>query len=113
MSLITTHVVDVTVGRPVEGLSVRLDVLTDDGSFLTLAEHSTNADGRVPSLLPRGAMEARIYRLTFDTGTYFASVDRHAFYPWVEIVFRVVYPEQPQHVPLFLGPYGYSTFRDL
>lgn len=113
MSLITTHVLDVTVGRPVEGLSVRLDVLTDDGSFLTLAEHSTNGDGRVPSLLPRGALEARIYRLTFDTGTYFASVDRHAFYPWVEIVIRVVYPEQPYHVPLFLGPFGYSTFRDL
>ena len=112
MSLITTHVLDVTVGRPAEGLTVRLDVLTDDGSFLTLSEHTTNADGRVPSLLPRGAVEARTYRLTFETGAYFASVDRHAFYPWVEIVFRVVYPEQTHHVPLFLGPFGYSTYRD-
>lgn len=113
MSLITTHVLDVTVGRPVEGLSVRLDVLTDDGSFLTLVEQATNAEGRVPSMLPRGAVEARIYRLTFDTGAYFASVDRHAFYPWVEIVFRVLNPGQPHHVPLFLGPFGYSTFRDV
>jgi 5-hydroxyisourate hydrolase len=112
MSFITTHVIDVTVGRAVEGLSVRLDVLTDDGSFLTLAEHATNADGKVPSMLPRGAVEARIYRLTFDTGSYFASVDRHAFFPWVEIVFRVANPEQVHQVPLFLGPFGYSTYRD-
>jgi 5-hydroxyisourate hydrolase len=110
MSVITTHVLDTAIGRPAEGVSVRLDVLTDDGSFLTLAEHSTNADGRITSLLPRGALEARTYRLTFDTGSYFAAHDRPAFYPWVEVVFRVAYPQQHHHVPLLLNPFGYSTY---
>jgi 5-hydroxyisourate hydrolase len=110
MSVITTHVLDTAIGRPAEGVSVRLDVLTDDGSFLTLAEHSTNADGRITGLLPRGALEARTYRLTFDTGSYFAALDRAAFYPWVEVVFRVAYPQQHHHVPLLLNPFGYSTY---
>lgn len=110
MSTITTHVIDVTQGRPIEGLSVRIDVLTDDGSFRTLAEQATNPDGRA-SLMPRGAVEARIYRLTFDTGAYFTSLDRNALYPWVEVVIRVAYPEQGHHVPLFVSPFGYSTFR--
>jgi 5-hydroxyisourate hydrolase len=110
MSAITTHVLDTARGRPAEGVSVRLDVLTDDGSFLTLAEHSTNADGRIGSFLPRGALEARTYRLTFDTGAYFAAHDRQAFYPWVEVVFRVAYTQQHHHVPLLLSPFGYSTY---
>lgn len=110
MSVITTHVLDTALGRPAEGVSVRLDVLTDDGSFLTLAEHATNADGRIGSLLPRGAVEARTYRLTFDTGAYFATLDRPSFYPWVEVVFRISYPQQHHHVPLLLNPFGYSTY---
>jgi 5-hydroxyisourate hydrolase len=110
MSAITTHVLDTTLGRPAEGVSVRLDVLTDDGSFLTLVEQNTNADGRIASMLPRGAVEARTYRLTFDTGSYFAAHDRQTFYPWVEVVFRISYPQQPHHVPLLLNPFGYSTY---
>lgn len=108
---ISTHVLDTSNGRPVEGISVRLDVLTDDGSFLTLTEQATNSDGRIPDFLPRGALEARIYRLTFDTGTYFTANDRNTFFPWVELVFRVVSAEQHHHVPLLLSPFGYSTYR--
>lgn len=111
MSRISTHVLDTSLGRPADGLSVRLDVLTDDGSFLTLAEHTTDRDGRIPDFLPRGAVEARTYRLTFDTGGYFAAADRHHFYPWVELVFRIVEAEQHHHVPLLLSPFGFSTYR--
>lgn len=111
MSRISTHILDTASGRPADGVSVRLDVLTDDGSFLTLAEHSTDRDGRIADFLPRGAVEARTYRLTFDTGGYFASGDRHAFYPWVEVVFQINDAEQHHHVPLLLSPYGYSTYR--
>lgn len=111
MSTITTHVLDTSIGRPVAGLGVRLDVLTDDGSFLTLAERSTNADGRVPDLLPRGALESRIYRLTFETAAYYASTALGTFYPWVEVVFRVASADQHHHVPLLLSPFGYSTYR--
>jgi 5-hydroxyisourate hydrolase len=110
MSAITTHVLDTALGRPAEGVTVRLDVMTDDGSFLTLAEHTTNADGRIASLLPRGAVEARTYRMTFDTGAYFSGLDRATFYPWVEVVFQIVYPRQHHHVPLLLNQFGYSTY---
>ena len=79
MSRISTHILDTASGRPADGVSVRLDVLTDDGSFLTLAEHSTDRDGRIADFLPRGAVEARTYRLTFDTGGYFSSAGSARF----------------------------------
>lgn len=111
MSAITTHVLDTSLGRPAEGLAVRLDVLTDDGSFLTVAERSTNADGRVLDFMRRGALEARTYRLTFEAGAYYAGSGQPTFYPWVEVVFRVASAEQHHHVPLLLSPFGYSTYR--
>lgn len=111
MSSITTHVLDTSLGRPAEGLSVRLDVLTDDGSFLTLSERTTNGDGRILDFIRRGALEARTYRLTFETGLYFGGSGQPTFYPWVEIVFRVASADQHHHVPLLLSPFGYSTYR--
>jgi 5-hydroxyisourate hydrolase len=111
MSSITTHVLDATLGRPAEGVGVRLDVFTDDGSFQTLAERNTNADGRVLDFLRRGALEVRTYRLTFETGAYYAATGQTTFYPWVEIVFRVAAADQHHHVPLLLSPFGYSTYR--
>jgi 5-hydroxyisourate hydrolase len=111
MSSISTHVLDTMLGRPADGLNVRLDVLTDDGSFLTLAERTTDAQGRVLDFLPRGALEARTYRLTFETAAYYAATTRTAFYPWIEVVFWVSSAEQHHHVPLLLSPFGYSTYR--
>ena len=51
------------------------------------------------------------YRLTFDTGSYFASAGVEPFYPAVTVVFIVRERSQHYHVPLLLSPFGYSTYR--
>jgi 5-hydroxyisourate hydrolase len=108
MSPITTHVLDTALGRPARGLRVRLEVASDDGVWLTLAERVTGADGRVTDLLPEGGLEARRYRLTFLTGAY---QGKGAFYPQVEVTFDVQSPQEHHHIPLLLSPFGYSTYR--
>jgi 5-hydroxyisourate hydrolase len=111
VSPITSHVLDVALGRPARDLAVRLEVEDDAGSFRTLAERRTDLDGRVVDLLPSGALEARTYRMTFDTGAYLAAGGRPVFYPNVVVTFRVEAPSEHHHIPLLLSPFGYSTYR--
>jgi 5-hydroxyisourate hydrolase len=110
MSPITTHVLDVSVGRPAAGVAVSLQRL-GEGGFAELAEGSTNHDGRVVDLLAPGTLQVGTYRLAFNTGEYFARTARATFYPFVHIVFEVVAPGEHHHVPLLLSPFGYSTYR--
>jgi 5-hydroxyisourate hydrolase len=111
VSPITSHVLDTATGRPAIGLRVRLDLFDADGHAHTVAERVTNEQGRVIDFVPPGTLGARTYRLTFDTGAYFASTSRPQFYPHVDVVFTVVDADEHHHIPLLLSPFGYSTYR--
>lgn len=100
---LSTHVLDAALGRPAVDVAVRLD---RDG--VVLAEARTDADGRVREL---GALSAGTYRLTFDTGGYFAATGQQGFYPEVAVTFAVTDAERHHHVPLLLSPFAYSTYR--
>jgi 5-hydroxyisourate hydrolase len=104
MSL-STHVLDAMSGGPAAGVAV---TLTDgDGARLTAA--ATDDDGRIAQLgddLPAG-----VYRLHFDTGSYFAALDVPTFYPEVVIAFEITDARGTYHVPVLLSPYAYSTYR--
>jgi 5-hydroxyisourate hydrolase len=103
MSL-STHVLDAALGQPARGIRVRLE---RDGSVL--AQTSTDGDGRVRELA--ADLAAGTYRLTFDTGGYFAATGQRGFYPEVAVTFTVAEPGQHHHVPLLLSPFAYSTYR--
>jgi 5-hydroxyisourate hydrolase len=109
-SPITTHILDVSLGRPAAGVAVRL-AMRDADVFTELANGTTDADGRVTTLLAPGTLARGTYRLSFDVAPYFESSHRSAFYPTVDVVFVVEHPEQHHHVPLLLSPFGYSTYR--
>jgi len=112
MSGISTHVLDTSLGRPAAGVPVVLEIQESEGKWKRLSEGTTNADGRVASLLPGGtALVAATYRLTFDTGAYFRARGAQGFYPQVAIIFTVGDAREYHHVPLLLSPYGYSTYR--
>ena len=113
--MISTHVLDTALGRPAAGVPVVLErAEAGEGGAGTgvLARASTDADGRVRELLPAGtALAAGTYRLTFETGAYFAASGIEGFYPRVTILFTVRDPAQHHHVPLLLSPFGYATYR--
>ncbi|MDX6383844.1 MAG: 5-hydroxyisourate hydrolase [Blastocatellia bacterium] len=111
MSAITTHVLDTSRGRPAGGVPVTLEVEAAGGWEL-VGKGLTNADGRVSDLVSDDiTLEAGVYRLIFDTATYFAARDTEGFYPQVTITFKLADPAQHYHVPLLLNPFGYSTYR--
>jgi 5-hydroxyisourate hydrolase len=104
MSL-STHVLDAVSGAPAVGVAVTLT----DASGRELAAAQTDGDGRVPTL--GNTLKAGLYRLHFDTGSYFSTRDISAFYPEVVIAFEVTDEDTHYHVPLLLSPFAYSTYR--
>ncbi len=106
---LSTHVLDAVTGRPARDLALTLERGGADG-WCVVGDGTTDADGRCRDLLS-GELEPATYRLTFDTGAWFAEAGIEAFYPEVSVVFRVTEPERHHHVPLLLSPFAYSTYR--
>ena len=112
MSPITTHVLDLALGGPARGVAVTLSARAADDRWEELARGITDADGRVPELLPDGRLiRAGDHQLRFDVAAYFLSLGRSTFYTDVVVAFRVEDPNAHHHVPLLLSPFGYSTYR--
>jgi 5-hydroxyisourate hydrolase len=112
MSPITTHVLDISRGRPAEGVALVLCRQNSAGAWLELARGVTDADGRGSALLADdAALVPGTYQLRFATGPYFAALAAHSFYPEVQVTFQIDNVREHYHVPLLLSPYGYSTYR--
>jgi 5-hydroxyisourate hydrolase len=109
---ISTHVLDTAEGRPAAGVGVVLEALTADGGWLRIGRTSTNDDGRAPGLTDDDTvLDPGVYRMSFETGEWFAAREIAAFYPVVRVVFEITDGDQHHHVPLLLSPFGYSTYR--
>ncbi|MET9730810.1 hydroxyisourate hydrolase [Streptomyces sp. NPDC006458] len=123
---VSTHILDTSVGRPAEGVAVRLSARGGrDADWQALGGSATDADGRCKDLpdLPEGTTHVR---LDFAVEPYFeesakkqadaqqdapANRDSGAvFFPEVAITFTVN-PGEHYHVPLLLNPFGYSVYR--
>ncbi len=110
MSQLTTHILDTTKGKPVEGVRVSLYAGANH-EWTELGWGTTNADGRLGDLLPGDQkLLTGIYKLRFETKDYFDKAQIATFYPYVEIVFDVT-ENRHYHVPLLLNPFGYTTYR--
>ena len=111
MSIVTTHVLDTSRGKPAGGVPVLLEVRSEDGVWKAIDRGATDADGRAKMLSSETHVPKGVYRLTFDTAAYFMALNVEGFYPEVAVVFEIRDPSQHYHVPLLLSRYGYSTYR--
>lgn len=108
---ISTHVLDLESGLPAAGFAVALFRLREDGTPRLVAEATTDADGRVRSLLT-GRLAAGDYQLVFDIAAWMAAGGREApFFEHMAVGFRVDDAERSYHVPLLVSPFGLSTYR--
>ena len=112
MSPITTHILDLSSGRPAKGVAVLLSFQATDARWEDLARGTTDDDGRIGDLLSEGMVLAvGTYRLQFETQDYFLDLGVKSFHPSVVVHFSVEDPSAHFHVPLLLSPFGYSTYR--
>ena len=112
MSPITTHVLDLSSGKPASGISVTLEIREAKQGWTLLGTGTTDADGRVKNLLPGNIrLLPGTYRIYFQVSRYFRAQKIESFFPEASIVFTVQDPAQHYHVPLLLSPHGYTTYR--
>jgi 5-hydroxyisourate hydrolase len=111
MSKITTHVLDVSLGRPAANVPVLLEAKSTAGTWTTIGRGTTDSDGRLEDLGAEKSVAAGVFCLTFDTGAYFAKRQIESLYPQVTILFEVKAGQEHYHIPLLLSPFGYSTYR--
>lgn len=110
MSRITTHILDTTKGKPVQGIAVVL-YQQQNNDWTEIAKGITDNDGRITDLLSREeTLALGIYKMRFLTKAYFDQLHTPTFYPYVEITFEITAREH-YHIPLLLSPFGYSTYR--
>jgi 5-hydroxyisourate hydrolase len=110
MTRISTHILDLTRGRPAGNVPVHLDYQDTPEHWQTLASSETNDDGRCPQLISAD-LQPGVYRLVFETASYFAAQQINSLYPFVEVVFQLRSGESHFHIPLLLSPNGYTTYR--
>jgi len=111
MNRISTHILDVNRGKPARDVPVQLQQQTADGVWMPLHSARTDNDGRCAQLLPAEELPPGVYRLVFDTASYFSATRAEGLYPVVEVTFLVRDGESKFHIPLLLSANGYSTYR--
>jgi 2-oxo-4-hydroxy-4-carboxy-5-ureidoimidazoline decarboxylase len=105
---LSTHVLDLTTGRPAAAIKITLHEIGASARGL-LAETVTNADGRTDKPLIAGEpLRVGTYELTFHVGDYFAGP---SLFDTIPIRFAVAEPEGHYHVPLLMTPWSYTTYR--
>ncbi|KYG26595.1 hydroxyisourate hydrolase [Alkalihalobacillus trypoxylicola] len=108
MGAMTTHVLDTSIGKPAVGLTVEL-YKEKDGEKILLETFVTNSNGRVAQPLLEGDdMQAGIYELVFDVGSYYKEI---IFLEKVPVRFTIQQTSEHYHIPLLISPGGYSTYR--
>ena len=107
---LSTHILDTHLGRPAANVAVTLFVFRDD-AWHRVGSALTDSDGRCRTLLAGHALTTANYKLHFDVGAYFRSLQSATLYPYVEIVFAIDDPAQHYHIPLLLSANGYATYR--
>lgn len=108
---ISVHVLNLKTGVPSEGVTVRLDKKEGD-KWVKLNSAVTSKDGRINALYPAGQeINPGDYRVTFETGKYYADHNEDTFFPEIPVIIHVPKAGEHYHVPLLLSQYGYSTYR--
>lgn len=110
---LTTHVLDTSREGPASGVEVTLQRLDSSGETETIAQGTTNDDGRLDEpLLTADEMETGTYRLLFDVGDYYRQEgSESSFLETVPVQFLIEDVDEHYHVPLLLSPGGYTTYR--
>lgn len=105
MNSLSTHILDISTGKPAQGVTVRL---ARDEQVLTTG--ITDSNGRI------GAFSVPLtpghYRLVAEIGDWFSGQGRETLYPCAQIDFVIAQTAGEHfHLPFLIAPGGWSTYR--
>ncbi|KJH45185.1 transthyretin precursor [Dictyocaulus viviparus] len=80
---ISTHVLDIAMGKPAEGVVV-FAYVEDSNQWKLIGNRSTGCDGRSPWVSPNVPLMTSNYKLKFMTGDYYNRMGMLTFFPNIE-----------------------------
>jgi 5-hydroxyisourate hydrolase len=106
---IVTQVLDSVYGRAATGVHARLERSSGD-DWSVVAEAETNREGCIEDWNSSEHTERGLYRIVFDSDSYFASLGANSAYPEVVVIFRMPDESYALQVQVTLSPYAYTTY---
>jgi len=106
---IATQVLDSTFGQSAVGVHARLERSSGAG-WTTIAEAVTNDEGNIEDWKSDWHLERGLYRIVFDSDSYFARLGADTAYPEVVVIFRMPDESRTFQIRIMLSPYSYSAF---
>lgn len=108
MSTLSTHILDISTGRPAAGVSVHLEQKTG-GQYALMARQLTDANGRIAAFVS-GVLPPGQYRLIAQTGAWFSGTGRETVFVSAQIEVMIG-DDAHYHLPFLIAPGGWSTYR--
>ena len=106
MSTLSTHILDISTGRPAQGVKVALE-----REGVLIASGITDDHGRIGAL-GTGPLAPGCYRLCAEIGAWFAACGRETLYLSAQIDFAIREAAGGHyHLPFLIAPGGWSTYR--
>jgi 5-hydroxyisourate hydrolase len=105
---IIAQVLDGTYGKPAVGVRAFLSRSSGD-SWVTVAEAETSLHGCIEDW-DTWHLERGLYRIVFDSDSYFAGLGANSAYPEVTVIFRMLNESVTFQVQVTMAPYSYSTY---
>ncbi|MCS3429845.1 hydroxyisourate hydrolase [Klebsiella sp. BIGb0407] len=106
MNSLSTHILDISTGKPAAGVEVSL---LREG--LRLAVATTDNNGRISSLAS-GELCAGNYQLVAELAAWFARDGRQTLFSRAQIDFILSDGRDEHfHLPFLIAPGGWSTYR--
>ena len=115
MTGLTTHVLDLTSGKPADAVEISFYITQSDRKEL-IANFVTNPDGRLDKpIFGQSDIRAGWYEMVFHAGKYLMVKHKmkvaDLFFDNISVSFQINDLKQHYHVPLLLSKFGYSTYR--
>lgn len=106
MNTLSTHILDISTGKPAAGVSVSL---WQGGQCLATA--ATDSNGRISAFTAQ-PLEVGTYQLVAALGDWFTRDGRQSLYPRAQIDFIINQDNDGHfHLPFLIAPGGWSTYR--
>jgi 5-hydroxyisourate hydrolase-like protein (transthyretin family) len=103
--MISTQVIDISLGRPAATIPIVLDFFVTGHGWREIGQGVSDSDGIVESFGPSAS--PGIYRLTYDIAAYRSD----PFFPSILVMFEVGASDEECHLALHVSPYGYAVSR--
>ncbi len=115
MTGLTTHVLDLTLGKPANALEISFYTAQSDRKEL-IANFVTNSDGRLDKpIFEQSNIREGWYEMVFHAGKYLMVKHKmreaDLIFDNISICFQINDLKQHYHIPLLLSKFGYSTYR--